>query len=87
MTQFKMVTAGYEYRTSDDKIKIVKGWERRAVTHTGFCTLDRYKDFAYWTVYGLVENMIFTFNYLKDAKEFTARVLDGEDWQTAMKRK
>lgn len=65
---FEMVDKGYEYKTAGYTIR--KGWSKKAVTHTGFCTLDRYATVQHWTVYPENENRIYQFHTLKEAKAF-----------------
>lgn len=65
---FEMVEKGWEYKTAGYKIK--KGYTKKAITHTGFATLDRYADVQHWTVYPETGNTIYQFHTLKEAKAF-----------------
>ena len=66
--KFEMVEKGWEYRTDGYTIK--KSYVRKAVTNTGFATLNRYADVQQWSVYPDNENMIYVFGTLAKAKEF-----------------
>lgn len=65
---FEMVEKGWEYKTVGYTIR--KGYSKKAITHTGFSTLDRYADVQHWTVYSETENTIYQFHTLKEAKAF-----------------
>ena len=66
--QYDMVEKGYEYRTDGYTVK--KTWQRKAVTNTGFSTLNRYANVAVWNVYPDDENVVYAFRHLNDAKNF-----------------
>lgn len=66
---FEMVEKGWEYKTAGYSIK--KGYSRKAITHTGHPTLDRYADVQHWTVYPENEPYrIYQFHTLREAKAF-----------------
>lgn len=66
--KFEIVEKGWEYKTEGYSIK--KGYSKKAVTHTGFSTLDRYANTQHWSVYPENENTIYQFRTLKEAKAF-----------------
>ena len=66
--KFEMVEKGWEYKTEGYIIK--KGYDKKALTHTGFSTLDRYGWVQHWNVYPENENRVYQFHTLKDAKNF-----------------
>ena len=66
--KFIMVEKGWEYRTDGYTIK--KGYDRKAITHTGYSTLDRYGWIRKWKVYPDEKKVIYTFKTLKEAKQF-----------------
>lgn len=65
---FEMIEKGYEYRTDGYVIK--KVYQRKAITNTGFSTLNRYANIASWHVYPDNEYVMYEFHTLKEAKEF-----------------
>ena len=67
--KYEMVDKGYEYRTEGFTIK--KSYVRQALTHTGFCTLDRYGWVQKWTIYPDDRTQpLRTYHTLKEAKAY-----------------
>jgi hypothetical protein len=68
---YEMIEKGWEYRTAGYTLR--KGYDRKAVTHCGFSTLDRYADVQHWSVYPDDEQVVYQFHTLAQAKAFITK--------------
>ena len=66
--KYEMIEKGWEYKTEGYTLK--KTYDRKAITHTGFSTLDRHALVQSWNVYPDNEAVIYKFHTLKEAKDF-----------------